>query len=43
MVNRTQALVLGFLLVARASVLAIRIAAPEVYDLALGLPADERR
>lgn len=43
MVNRTQALVLGFLLVALASVLAIRIAAPEVYDLALGLPADERR
>jgi hypothetical protein len=43
MVNRTQALVLGFLLVALASVLAIRIAAPEVYDLVLRLPADERR
>jgi len=33
MVNRTQALVLGFLLVALASVAAVRIAAPDVYDL----------
>jgi hypothetical protein len=43
MVNRTQALVLGFLLVALTSVLAIRVVAPEVYDLALRLPADERQ
>jgi hypothetical protein len=42
MVNRTQALVLGFFLVAWVSVLTIRVAAPEVYDQALGLPGNRR-
>jgi hypothetical protein len=37
-VNRTQALVLGFFLVAWVSLLAILMAAPEVYDQALSLP-----
>jgi hypothetical protein len=39
MVNRTQALVLGFFLLAVTSLLAILAAAPEVYDQALMLPA----
>ena len=38
MVNRTQALVLGFFLVAWVSLLVILVAAPEVYDQALSLP-----
>ena len=38
MVNRTQALVLGFFLVAWMSLLTILVAAPEVYDQALRLP-----
>ena len=38
MVNRTQALVLGFFVVALGSLLVILVAAPEVYDLALRLP-----
>ena len=37
MVNRTQALVLGFFLVAWMSLLTILVAAPEVYDRALGV------
>lgn len=43
MVNRTQRLVLGFFLVILVSVLAIRVAAPEVYDQALRLPSGDRR
>ena len=42
MVNRTQALVLGFFVVALVSLLAILVAAPEVYDQALRLPAGSR-
>ena len=38
MVNRTQALVLGFFLLAWVSLLMILVAAPEVYDQALRLP-----
>jgi hypothetical protein len=38
MVNRTQALVLGFFLVVWVSLLVILVAAPEVYDQALRLP-----
>ena len=38
MVNRTQALVLGFFGVALASLLVILVAAPDVYDHALRLP-----
>ena len=38
-VNRTQGLVLGFFLLVVASLVAIRAAAPEVYDQALRLPA----
>jgi hypothetical protein len=38
MVNRTQALVLGFFLLAVTSLLVILTAAPEVYDQALRLP-----
>ena len=38
MVNRTQALVLGFFLVVWVSLLVILVAAPEVYDRALRLP-----
>jgi hypothetical protein len=37
MVNRTQALVLGFFLMALASLVVILLAAPEVYDQALSL------
>ena len=42
MVNRTQALVLGFLLLAWVSLLVILVAAPEVFDQALRLPTDHR-
>jgi putative copper export protein len=38
MVNRTQALVLGFFALAATSLLVILVAAPEVYDQALRLP-----
>jgi hypothetical protein len=38
-VNRTQASVLGFFLVVVASLVVIRVAAPDVYDQALKLPA----
>ena len=38
MVNRIQALVLGFFLVVSASLVVILVAAPEVYDQALRLP-----
>ena len=38
MVNRTQALVLGFFVVALGSLLVILLAAQEVYDQALRLP-----
>jgi hypothetical protein len=37
MVNRTQALVLGFFIVALASLVVILVTAPEVYDQALHL------
>jgi hypothetical protein len=40
MVNRTQALVLGFFLVVLVSLLVILVAAREVYDQALRLPSD---
>src|SRR6266540_5052146 len=43
MVNRTQTLVLGFFLVVLASVMAIRVAAPDVYDQVLRLPSGDRR
>jgi hypothetical protein len=43
MVNRTQTLVIGFFLVVLVSVLAIRFAAPEVYDRALRLPSGDRQ
>ena len=36
-VNRTQALVLGFFLMALVSLVVILVAAPEVYDQALRL------
>jgi hypothetical protein len=42
MVNRTQALVLGFFLLAWISLLVILVAAREVYDQALGLPTGDR-
>src|SRR4029450_14058957 len=42
MVNRTQALVLGFFLMALASLLVILLAAPEVHDQALRLPGTGR-
>jgi hypothetical protein len=42
MVNRTQALVLGFFLLAVTSLLVILAAAPEVYDQALRLPTGNR-
>ena len=38
MVNRTQAVVLGFFVVALGSLLVILVAAPDVYDQALRLP-----
>jgi hypothetical protein len=43
MVNRNQKLVLGFFLAVLVSVLAIRVAAPEVFDQALRLPPDRPR
>jgi hypothetical protein len=43
MVNRTQALVLGFLLLAWTSLLVIFAAAPAVYNQALRLPTGDRR
>jgi hypothetical protein len=42
-VNRTQALVLGFLAVVVATVVAIRLAAPDTYARALRLPAGNDR
>ena len=42
MVNRTQALVLGFFVLAVTSLLVILAAAPEVYDQALRLPTGNR-
>src|SRR6266508_361974 len=42
MVNRTQAVVLGFFLLAWVSLLVILAAAPEVYDQALRLPTGDR-
>jgi hypothetical protein len=42
-VNRTQALVLGFFLLAWAGLVAILAAAPEVYDQTLKLPPGDRR
>ena len=42
MVNRTQALVLGFFLLAWTSLLVILVAASEVYDRALRLPTGDR-
>jgi hypothetical protein len=41
-VNRTQTLVLGFFVVVWISLLVILVAAPEVYDRALRLPAGDR-
>jgi hypothetical protein len=41
-VNRTQGLVLAFFLVVLLSVIALRLATPEVYDQAFGLPAADR-
>jgi hypothetical protein len=43
MVNRTQALVLGFALLAWVSLLVILWLAPEVYEQAVKLPASHRR
>ena len=40
--NRTQALVLGFFVLAVTSLLVILVAAPEVYDQALKLPTGSR-
>jgi hypothetical protein len=42
MVNRTQALVLGFFVLAWTSLLVLLAAAPEVYDQALRLPTGSR-
>ena len=42
MVNRTQTLVLAFFLVVLVSVMAIRVAAPDVYDQAFRLPRGDR-
>ena len=42
MVNRTQALVLGFFVLAMTSLLVILATAPEVYDQALWLPTGNR-
>ena len=41
-INRTQAVVLGFVLLAWLSLLSILVAAPEVLDGALRLPAGNR-
>jgi hypothetical protein len=43
MVNRTQALVLGFFLMALVSLVIILAAAPEVFDQALRLPSSSPR
>jgi hypothetical protein len=43
MVNRTQALVLGFFLMVLTSLVVILAAAPEVYDEALRLPSSRPR
>jgi hypothetical protein len=43
MINRTQALVLAFFVVVLVSVIAIRVAAPDVYDQAFRLPPGDRR
>lgn len=43
MLNRTQTLVLAFFLVVVISVIAIRAAAPDVYDQAFRLPPGDRR
>jgi cell division protein FtsW (lipid II flippase) len=43
MVNRTQALVLGFLVLAMTSLLVILAAAPEVYEQALRLPTGNHK
>ena len=43
MANRTQLLVLGFFLLVWASLVAILVAAPAVYDQALRLPPGDRR
>ena len=43
MVNRTQALVLGFFLLAWAGLVSILAVAPEVYDQTLKLPPGDRR
>jgi hypothetical protein len=43
MINRTQALVLGFALMAWASLVVILAVAPDVYDQALMLPSRHRR
>lgn len=42
-VNRTQALVLGFLALAWVSLVSILAVAPEVYDGAIKLPSAGRR
>ena len=42
-VNRTQALVLGFFVLAWASLVAMLAAAPEVYGRALGLSSADAR
>jgi hypothetical protein len=43
MINRTQTLVLVFFVVVLVSVIAIRVAAPDVYDQAFRLPPGDRR
>lgn len=42
MVNRTQSLVLAFFVAVLVSVIAIRVAAPDVYDQAFRLPPGDR-
>jgi hypothetical protein len=42
MLNRTQALVLGFFVLAVTSLLVILVAAPDVYDQAFRLPSGNR-
>lgn len=41
LLNRTQALVLGFFVLALLSVVVIRVVQPGVYDRALGLPSGQ--
>ena len=43
MVNRTQALVLGFFLMGLTSLVVILAAAPDIYDQALRLPSNSPR